>query len=338
MISLVRALGRRILAKMDYALVSNQALHAYDKGSHPVPPPPVPEEAAKYLDHDNPRLEELRTRYAALKVDASAHSLWSREYVRSQIKLQKFRAQSAYVWTFKELPRPTQFKYFLYAQRALACSPEIVKAIDEDGAFSALCYEFQTTGRISRDRLDSIIELDFLNRHMQLLSLPGLRVLDIGAGYGRLAHRTSQLVPTLEKYVCLDAIPESTFLAEFYTRHRGLGERVRVVPLDELAAMQDGALGAFDIAFNVHSFSECTYAAIRWWLDRVKQLEIPYLFIVPNTSTHFLTTEIDGSRKDFMPLIEAAGYQLAAQEPLFDNPDVRKLISIQDHLFLFKRS
>lgn len=333
-----RSFVYRILARMDYALVSHRALHAYDKGSRPAPSVPVPADAAQYLDHDNPRLEELRARYAALKVEASSHSLWSREYVREQINLQLFRAQSAYVWVFKELPRPTQLKYFLYAQRALACSPDIFGKIDEDGAFGALCYDFETTGRVSRDRMDSIIELDFLNRHMQLLSLPRLRVLDIGAGYGRLAHRTCQLVPNVEKYVCLDAIPESTFLAEFYTGYRGLRDRVRVVPLDELAAMQEGALGAFDIAFNVHSFSECTYAAIGWWLKHVRQLEIPYLFIVPNTSTHFLTTEPDGSRKDFLPLIEQAGYRLVAQEPLFENPDVRKLISIQDHLFLFKRN
>ena len=53
-------------------------------------------------------------------------------------------------------------------------------------------------------------------------------MLDIGAGYGRLAHRMSAAFPQLEDYCCVDAVPESTFLSEYYLRHRGCTPPARV--------------------------------------------------------------------------------------------------------------
>ena len=46
-----------------------------------------------------------------------------------------------------------------------------------------------------------------------------------------------------------------------------------------------------------------------------------------------------GSYKDRMALsvIEGAGYRRVAEEPLFEDPDVRRLLGIQDRLYLFKR-
>src|SRR5207237_31488 len=123
-------------------------------------------------------------------------------------------------------------------------------------------------------------------------------------------------------YACVDAIPESTFLCDYYLRYRGLGGRARAVPLDEVAARGAG-LGRFDIAFNVHSWSECTLAAIAWWVDLVRRLDVPYLLVVPNQHDRFVSKEPDGTRSDFRPVIEDAGYHLVAEEPVFDDPDVR---------------
>lgn len=332
---LLNSIITRAARSQGFALVPAQALRAYDRGSKPAACPEPDANSLQYLNAKNPRLAELRQRYSKIKVDASVHSLWTSDYVADQVRLDQFRDQSAYVWVFKELPRPTQLKYFIYSSDVRAKAPQLYEQIQEDGAFGCLCYDFESVGRVSRDRMDSAVELDFLNRHMGLLSKSNLRVLDVGAGYGRLAHRTSMVAPNLAEYVCLDAVPDSTFLAEFYTRYRKL-DKVRVVPLDELIAMQQ-PLGPFDIAFNVHSFSECTLAAIQWWMNRIADLNIPYLFVIPNTKTDFLTTEMDHSRKDFLPVIENAGYKIVAQEPMFENPDIRKLLSIYDHLFLFKR-
>ena len=56
-----------------------------------------------------------------------------------------------------------------------------------------------------------------------------LRLLDIGAGYGRLAHRLAESVPATE-IMCTDAVPASTFLSEFYLRFRGVDNRATAVP------------------------------------------------------------------------------------------------------------
>ena len=101
----------------------------------------------------------------------------------------------------------------------------------------------------------------------------------------------------------MDAVPESTFLCEFYLKYRGLGDRAQIVPMDEL----EQRLSSYDLALNIHSFSECTYASIEWWLRKLKQLRVRYLMIVPNSPTRFLSTEVDGSQRDFAPLLEELG-------------------------------
>jgi SAM-dependent methyltransferase len=252
------------------------------------------------------------------------------------VSLAQFRAHSAYVWAYGELPRPTLLKYFIFAQEVARRTGRLFERLTEDAAFGCLAYDFDGAGRVSRDRLDSALELDFVQRHTKLLDKPGLRVLDIGAGYGRLAHRACEVADVAD-YACLDAIPESTFLCDYYLRHRGVADRARAVPLDTVAAQSD-QLGRFDIAFNVHSWSECTLAAVTWWMELVRRLEVPYLFVVPNQHDRFLTREPDRSRSDFLPVIEKAGYRLVAEEALFEDPDVQRLLAIKDRLYLFKRT
>jgi hypothetical protein len=145
-----------------------------------------------------------------------------------------------------------------------------------------------------------------------------------------------QAAPNVEDYCCVDAVPESTFICEYYLRHRDCLPPARVVPLHEL----DGALAPdhFDLAVNIHSFSECTYAAVAWWLDWVERLRIPNLLIVPNERDELLAFESDGSRRDYRPLVEAAGYELSACEPVLDDPAVQELVRVSDRFLLFHRA
>jgi hypothetical protein len=160
-------------------------------------------------------------------------------------------------------------------------------------------------------------------------------VLDIGAGYGRLAHRMSEAVPALADYCCVDAVPESTFVSDYYLSHRGVAPPARVVALDEV----ESALvpGSFDLAVNIHSWPECTYAAIAWWVKQLERLDVPRIFLVPNEPTELLSLELDGSRRDFLPLLEAAGYRVKKSEPMIDDPAVRDLLQLDDHFFLLER-
>ena len=299
--------------------------------------PPSAPATKRQLVPENVRLAELRAAYAKIDESVTRHSLWSDGYSLSGMSMQFFRGQSAYVWMYNELPRAMQMKYYVFARYAAARCAEVLRCLEEDGAFGSVCYEFDAFGMVSRDRIDSALEIDFLDRHMGIKSKPDLRVLDIGAGYGRLAHRVSTVcAENLADYCCVDSIPESTFFCEFYVNYRGLSPAVRVEALPDVVQKRS-ELGKFDIAFNVHSFSECTFEAVEWWIRLVQELEIPYLFIVPNDPVSFLATQPSGEKIDYRHLIEDAGYRLKAQEPLFEDSDVRALVRVQDHLFLFER-
>ena len=92
----------------------------------------------------------------------------------------------------------------------------------EDGAFGAPIFDFPGRPPVSRDLLDSVNELLYLDRKLDIVDRSELRVLDIGAGYGRLAHRMAQLVPGLADYACVDAIPESIARWTRWSVTRGL--------------------------------------------------------------------------------------------------------------------
>jgi hypothetical protein len=153
--------------------------------------------------------------------------------------------------------------------------------------------------------LDSVAELGFLTT--ELGDLTGLSALDIVAGYGRLAHRASEAVPALS-YACTDGIPESTFLSRRYLSYRG--SRASVLPLDEVRSF--AAARHIDLAINVHSFPECTWATIEWWLRLLAEHEVAFLSLVPNVIDELMTTESTGARLDFRPLVRAFGYRLEA--------------------------
>jgi hypothetical protein len=86
----------------------------------------------------------------------------------------------------------------------------------------------------------------------------------------------------------------------------------------------------------VHSWSECTLDAIGWWVDRLVELEVPRLLVVPNEPTDLLSSEFDGSRRDFAPLLDRAGYDLIKREAVIDDPTVRELVRLGDHFHLFE--
>lgn len=295
---------------------------------------PLPDKAREHLRPDHPRLKELQQRYESARLPMLGHTWWNRDYVESNLDLSCFRGDNAYVWQKRHLAQCTEQKYFLYAGDVAARDAlGLFGRLHEDGAFGCWVYRYHRFPALSRDLLDSVNELNFLERHAGLSRTADLTVLDIGAGYGRLAHRTSAALSNLRDYVCVDAIAESTFLSEWYLRHRGV-RNARVVPVDELARL-DGTQP--HIALNVHSFSEMPLAAIEGWLDLLDRLRVPKLFVVPNDAEAFLTIEADQTRRDFQGAIEARGFRLAAKEPAIADSDVRELVGVDDHLFLFAR-
>jgi hypothetical protein len=48
--------------------------------------------------------------------------------------------------------------------------------------------------------------------------------------------------------------------------------------------------------------------------------------------------EEDGSRRDFGPILERHGFELAAREPVVADPAVRELLDLHDRFHLFERT
>lgn len=296
-----------LLAKADLALVRRSNIGRWrddEKPEYVMTAAPVG--AEHELRPDNPRLVDLRRRYRSHP--AADASQWSDEFVAGEIDLRLFRADNAYVWQRRMNATPLHYALTtLYHQRYAPAG--LMEALDEDGLFGA--YTCEVDGRVvSRDLLDSVAELTFLEEELGLSQLDSPVVLDIGAGYGRLAHRATAAFDVT--YVSTDGIAVSTFLCEYYLRFRNAP--AEVVALDEVAAAIAGR--RVDVAVNVHSFSECPIAAIRWWLDLVAASDVRHLMIVPNADT-LVSIEQSGAQIDYLPLILERGFELAVERPKY---------------------
>ncbi|WP_328475553.1 putative sugar O-methyltransferase [Actinoplanes sp. NBC_00393] len=298
---------------------------------------PLPAGLAEVLDDRNPGLVELRERYRRLDSPFQPGSFWRRSRRLRDLDLGYFRGDNAYVWQLRQLGDQARLKFFLFARYISALDThKLLERTGEDGAFGCWTFDFHNLPTSSRDLLDSINEIYFLDRHWDLLSRVDFTVVDIGAGYGRLAHRMVEAVPGLKRYLCADAIPESTFLSEHYLRYRKVDHKTAVLRLDEVT----DRLGAErpDLAVNIHSFSEMPIAAIEAWVALLARSGVPALMIVPNEGDKLLSLEDDYLRFDYTPVLERHGYVEAAREPTIADPDVRELAGIGDWFMLFRRA
>jgi putative sugar O-methyltransferase len=292
----------------------------------------IPEGAGSYLTSENPVLKEYRSRYSGHP--AANHVVWNSVAVEKLVDLRYFRADNLYVYQSRRYT-PHDF----YANAAYAYLTDKLKLWEqfgEDDCFGAEVFEFH--GKIvSRELLDSIVEINFLHAHCELISSPKpINVLEIGAGYGRLAHRLGTALPKGSRYLCTDAVPESTFISTYYLKYRQAGEQVAVIPLDEMDTLLQVKL---DLMINVHSFPECRYSVIEWWLNRVREMGADSLFIVVASSLGLTSNEGDGTRRNFQPLIEELGYRLVLHQNKFEESSVLKGHGVYpSEYYLFKRA
>ena len=290
-----------------------------------------------YLTRNNPRLRDLEKRYAALDTPIIDPSLWSSSFTRSaEIDLAHFRGET-YVWQHRDYNFPIHYWV----------TTKYLQSIDSLGLFAKLqedelfgCYNFTACKhRVSRDLLDSMSEILFLERVLSISKIPNLQILDIGAGYGRLAHRLVQGVPNLDKVFCTDAVPESTFLCDYYLRYRGVADKAVVVPLDQLDSGLRGA--RISIAINCHSFSECTLQTISAWLTALDKHQVQYLMIVPTAlrdgGRTLYTTEKEGNPLDFLPTLTGRGWKRIELQPKYGDSEVQRFGVTPTFYHLFAR-
>jgi hypothetical protein len=294
---------------------------------------PLPSGADAELTPDNPRLLELRRRYAQVRGPLAQHTYWTEAFRRVDLDLPYFRGDNAFVWQQRRLGDlcPKLARYLAYVEEIDVRG--LVSALGEDGAFGCWTCEWPGRPRVSRDLLDSVNELCFLERTWGLFDRRGFGVVDIGAGYGRLAHRMTGAVPGLGHYYCVDAVAESTFLCEYYLRYRQVGDGVSVVALDEIDRLP---VGEIDLAVSIHSFSEMSGAAIAEWMRVLTRLRVPALLVIPNDPEGLLSVEANGARRRAERHIRAAGYKLVVHEPIFLDADVRRRVGVEDQYYLYR--
>jgi hypothetical protein len=296
----------------------------------------LPAGAETTLRADNPQLVELQAAYDALAESnpAAVPTQWHSGFLKRNLSMAYFRGDNAYVWQFRHLGSSANIRTYLQLLDVESRDElGLFAKLDEDGLFGCWTFEYGDRAPVSRDLLDSINEINYLEQMAGLASKEGLRVLDIGAGYGRLAHRMSSALPNLAVYDCIDGVATSTFLCDYYRDFRGMPESVRVVRLDEHHQLAD----AYDVAVNIHSFSECSLETIRWWLDRIAERDIEWLLIVPNTPDELRSTELDGSMKPFRQDVLDRGYELVDSRPIHQSDELRELIDMHDAFYLFRK-
>ncbi|MDB5693170.1 MAG: hypothetical protein JWO81_2233 [Alphaproteobacteria bacterium] len=334
MTNLLHRLNRAMAAWTGRVLMRAEDLHAWQlrpRFGGSFNPGILPTGAADWLRPNNPRLAELRERYRAMDPRVTTPLVWTEARVKAD-DLAYFRGDNNFVWQVRG-PRGNELSYALTYYHAKAGDREgLLDLLDEDDSFGI--HLFEIDGRnVSRDLLDSLGEISFLRRHAGIGAGP-CSILDIGAGYGRLAHRLHQATGEDVRIFATDAYAPSTFVAEYYLRHRR-AERASVVPLDEVDAMF--ARERIDVAVNIHSFSECTPEAVAWWAEKLAAHRVPRLMVVPNEGRS--PAGISGSAEDcrgLAPIFARCGYRETQREPRYDDPLVAKYGVDPSILYLFE--
>lgn len=263
-------------------------------------------EILSYLSRDNPALENLKNRYA--KATNLPHSFWVSW--ENKVNLLKFRGEDDYVSQAYFVNTDRRYE-MTCAYVEMADDLGLLNVLREDRLFGVKTWEFIPGMPVSRDLMDSILEITFLQKALGFGQNDHLRVLDIGAGYGRFAHRFAAAFPK-SSITCIDAVATSTFLSDFYLKFRGC-KQATVVPFDRIGDLRRGS---FDVAANIHSWSECSIEFIIWWLDRLYDLKVPYLFLVPHTES-LTSYEVDSSRKPYDNELKKRGFKLLLKQRKF---------------------
>ena len=150
-------------------------------------------------------------------------------------------------------------------------------------------------GPVTRQWLDSNTELWFLKKHGML----NKRILDIGAGYGRLAVSAS---PYVKDYWCTDGVEVSQKVCKRHVDayiHKG---NVHIITPEQLLEQKPEC----DLALNIHSWNECSLASIACWLEILSLLKVPYLFTVSHgqlANNNAYLCHQDG-HPSFLPLLK----------------------------------
>ena len=267
---------------------------------------------------------DLSDKYRDLSI-AHGGGVWNKRHLES-FDVTKFRGDNVYVWQTRVFQEIHFFTSYLYALKVDKLG--LHNRFIEEGSFGVETFNFE--GRlVSRDLIDSIIEISYLEEKFQMSKTKVFRILDIGAGYGRFAKRIQEGFNNIE-VSCIDAIPLSTCLSRVYLEGEIKVGRVTVHQLDTMDEVQDSSI---NLAINIHSFSEMSMTSVESWVRFLVEKRIENIFIVPNGPNLALN---DGS--DFGGLFENAGYHIESVGDKFSDPDFSRFGIYPSKYFLLKRA
>ena len=231
--------------------------------------------------------------------------MWEKWEAKVKSALPNFAANPVYV----EQNSQSEEEFRAVAEVVRDLGPIDEKGKDRDAAFGGRLVE-TCLGKVTRMWLDSNIEIHFVMRHLP--KLEKLRVLDIGAGYGRLAVSFS---PMCDSYTCVDAVPISTAVCSEYCNR--FAPNVEVIPIGTFSESYPSR--EFDLAVNVHSWNECTMEQVENWLAVLVEMKVPHLFTVSHGQLDAKIEKAyytwDPGLPSFRPAIERY-YDLVAEESI----------------------
>ena len=158
-----------------------------------TPPIELPDGAEEYLKAENPRLAEIGEEYldAVRSSGFPSESLaWCDDRISADLPLKGFRGDCCYGWQKRDCNVPAAYILTWLYFREIGLGPTLERH-SEDSFFGSFTVDYRGR-KLSRDLLDSVCEISFVQRMLNKCSVDGpIDVLDIGSGYGRLAHRLS---------------------------------------------------------------------------------------------------------------------------------------------------
>lgn len=189
------------------------------------------------------------------------------------LKICLFRWQKNHLFVMQ--PSPNDADYQAYADQVFSYPIHrfVRRFQNQEEKFGALAIP-TSFGNVNRMWLDSVSECEFIRRHCPNVS----KILEIGSGYGRLAFYAPHMLP-IEQYLCVDPVPISAYLCEWYLQSNDSPSRV--VFLDEVTSVRA------DLVINIHSWSECSVQQVESWLQLIDQIGCEYLFTKPHNDTFY---------------------------------------------------
>lgn len=316
-------------------IIRSEWIYEWQRGTYQQKPTynpmDLPAQAGEVLRANHPRLVDLKERYARFNPAVTTPLVWREGHLRDE-DIPYFRGDNAYVWQVRGNMNIMGYALSTYYVEAMD-RRGLLNKLTEDASFGNFPFDIGQR-KVSRDLLDSIIELYFLDRHLGIFDKKGFTMLDIGAGYGRFAYRSAMALDGLKQYLATDAVPFSTFISDFYLRHRQVHPRAMAVPLDEIEAKLQTTKP--DLAVNIHSFSECRVEAIDWWVSLLARTGVKHFMIAPNATNCGGAKLQTNDLKDFSHILAKHGYKQIARDPKFLDPVVQEYGLVPTWHFLFE--